>query len=259
MAKFNIFIKYRLKDMSYQNFQTYNGSLYGTPEYKGIEYDWEVPDNMVVASPGGVSTTHHHYTKGMYGEGASHWDIYGGEALRYPYGEHGGIYSVGHNAPQKMHEYAMQPFDVMYTQNQSTGHIDNFTPMDMSTGTTELDKIFGGSPTPKPTPKSKKSPTVEFISPPDTNDVSESKEIRHLKNIIKFPNPWFIFFVILIAYIALSMWANAGQSFLFDKFHGGVKPGYKWLTLYAILFTLLTFLITQIFGIPLINIELDEF
>lgn len=232
--------------MSYQNFQTYNGSLYGTPQYKGIEYDWEVPDNTVVASPGGVSTTHHHYTKGVYGDGSSHWDVYGGEAQRYPYAEHGGIYSVGHNAPQKMHEYSMKPFDVMYTENQSTGHIDNFTPLD--------DLLV--------TPDKKKSPTVEFISPPDTDEVTKidnPKEIKKLQNILRIPNPWFVFFVILVAYFALIMWTNAGQAFLFDKFHGGIKPGYKWLFLYAIIFTLLTFFITRFFGIPLINIELDEF
>ena len=216
---------------SYQNFQTYNGSLYGEPQYKGIEYDFEVPDNLVVASPGGVSTTHHHYTKGMYGDGASHWDVYGGEAQRYPYAEHGGLYTVGHNAPQKMHEYSMKPFDVMYTENQSTAQIDNFTPI-----------------------KEEKTTPIEFI---DSSPEKDS-ELHGVKSVIKVPNPWFVFFVILLAYMAISFWASAGESFIYTKFHKGTKPGYMWLAIYAAVFTVLMFVVTNLFGIPLMSIELDQ-
>lgn len=216
--------------MAYQNFQTYNGSLYGTPQYKGIEYDWEVPDNLVVSSPGGVSTTHHHYTKGMYGNGASSWDVYGGEAKRYPYAEHGGLYNVGNNAPEKMHEYSMKPFDMMYTQNQSSAQIDNFTNLDKTT-------------------------PIEYISPPDTND---SKELTPLTQTVKVPNPWFVFVVVLFAYMAISFWGGAGQSFLYTKFNKGIEPGYIWLGIYAIIFTGLTFFLTNIVGIPLISLELGQ-
>ena len=65
--------------INYQTLSKYSGSLYGRPEYDGIEYDWEVPDNLVVGSPGGVSSIHHHYTKGFNGRGNTSSDIYAGQ------------------------------------------------------------------------------------------------------------------------------------------------------------------------------------
>jgi hypothetical protein len=222
--------------MSYQNFQAYNGSMYGSPQYRGIEFDWEVPDNMVVASPGGVSTTQHHYTKGVYGEGASHWDIYGGEGQRYPYAEHGGLYTVGHNAPQKQHEYAQTPPDMMYTQNQSSAHIDNFTPV----------KLGGDG----------KSP-IEFISPPDSSATTPLTPLQPAASI-KVPNPWFIFIVILFVYLALDFWTSAGESFIFTRFHDGKTPNWKWLAFYGVVFTLIVFLLTSTIGIPLVTLEMGQ-
>jgi hypothetical protein len=50
-----------MSSRNYQELHRYKGSLYGRPEYNGIEYDFEVPDNLVTASPkcnnrdGGIS------------------------------------------------------------------------------------------------------------------------------------------------------------------------------------------------------------
>ena len=48
----------------HQNLGRYDGSLYGEIDNRGMEYSTQVPDNMVIGSPGGVSSTHHHYTRG---------------------------------------------------------------------------------------------------------------------------------------------------------------------------------------------------
>jgi hypothetical protein len=227
---------------SYREINNYKGGLVGTPEFSGIEYDWEVPDNIVVSSPGGVSTTQHHYTKGFYGDGASSWDVYAGEGKRYPYGVHGNLYQTGFDSATELHEYAQYPPDTMYTQNQSTAHIDNFGP------------VAGMSPT-----KSGITP-VEFIPPPDSAEVKKdlSSDFKKLQNVIKVPNPWFLFIVVLLIYISLDFWVNAGESFIFQKFHGGKTPNYKWLIFYAVLFTFLVFLFTNIVGVPLISLEMNE-
>jgi len=91
----------------HQRLGTYEGSLYGTPRYEpeGIGYDFEVPDNLVVASPGGVSSVHHHWTKGFYGRGNTSSDIYGGQGQRYIAGNYGSLYQSGQSAAQDMGMY----------------------------------------------------------------------------------------------------------------------------------------------------------
>jgi hypothetical protein len=101
----------------YQTLSNYSGSLYGHPQYNGIEYDWEVPDNLVVGSPGGVSTIHHHYTKGFDGRGNTSSDIYAGQADRYISGIYGNLYQTGQEAGQNMGYYPAAP-DYQYWQNQ---------------------------------------------------------------------------------------------------------------------------------------------
>lgn len=103
---------------NYQNLKTYNGSLYGEPpEYRGIEYDWEVPDNMVVASPGGVSSVQHHWTKGFYGRGVMSSDWYAGQGDRYISAEYGNLYQSGHSSSQDQGYYTAAQ-DYQYWQNQ---------------------------------------------------------------------------------------------------------------------------------------------
>ena len=60
--------------------------VYGSPDYDGLEYDYEIPNEMIVASPGGASDIHHHWTKGFYGEGGSSWDVFGNEPPALVYG-----------------------------------------------------------------------------------------------------------------------------------------------------------------------------
>ena len=96
--------------------QNDNSTLYGQPEYRGIEYDWEVPNNLVVGSPGAVSTIHHHYTHGFYGRGNTSSDLYAGQGERYNSGIYGNLYQTGQESSQQY--YANPPPDYQYWQNE---------------------------------------------------------------------------------------------------------------------------------------------
>ena len=83
---------------------------FGTP-------DREVPANAVIASPGGVSSTHHHYTGGLYGVGIVNTNMYAMSNPRYPFGIYGGLYQVGHSEINKTGMYPPAS-DVQYWNNQ---------------------------------------------------------------------------------------------------------------------------------------------
>jgi hypothetical protein len=110
----------------YQKLEQYRGSLYGAPTYKGLEYDWEVPDNMTVESPGGASSIHHHWTKGFYGRGNTSSDIFAGQGDRYIDGIYGNLYQTGQTAPQEIGMYPRAP-DVKYWRNTMTPHTEQTT------------------------------------------------------------------------------------------------------------------------------------
>lgn len=227
--------------MSYQRLDGYSGSLTGTPHFSGMEFDFEVPDNILVSSPGGVSATHHHFPGSMYSQNASSWDIYAGEEKRYPYGEHGNVYGVGHTAAQHLNEYALPVLDPMYTQNQSSYHVENFQGMSSSKG-----GAIGQTPV-----------DIEFLAPPDTEEVTKDlkSDFKKLSHAISFPNPWVLLLLFVVAYIAMDFWVNAGEALLFDKFHGGKTPQWYWLAFYAAVFTFLIFLITSSLEVPLMALE----
>ena len=101
----------------YQTLDKFSGNLYGEPRYEGLEYDFEVPDNLVVGSPGGVDTIHHHWTKGFNGRGNASSDIYAGQGERYNAGVFGNLYNTGQEAGQSMGYYPAAP-DYQFWQNQ---------------------------------------------------------------------------------------------------------------------------------------------
>lgn len=111
----------------YQTFENYKGSLFsppsrfvGLPEYDGIEYDKNVNNGNIVASPGGVASIYHHASRGFYGLGpsATSNDKYGGDGYRHLYGEFGNLYNVGDSASTYMGIYPPKP-DQSFTKNQS--------------------------------------------------------------------------------------------------------------------------------------------
>ena len=95
--------------------ENYKSTLYGTPEWRGIEYDWEAPGNGVVGSPGGISTIHHHPTHGFNGRGNMSYDIYGGQGERYNSGVYGNLYQSGQESSQVY--FGNPPPDYQYWQN----------------------------------------------------------------------------------------------------------------------------------------------
>lgn len=249
---------------SYQGLNKYKGSLYGEPFYNGIEFDFEVPDNLVVSSPGGLSTTQHHYTKGFYGEGASSWDIYGGEGQRYPYAEHGNLYAVGHNAPQQQHEYSQYPPDMMYPQQGfAREENDLFPPGPFQVGSAETlvptlsrRRDFENFTPVNLGSKKKSKKSVEFITPPDSSETTEVPgSFKSLHQVVTFPNPLYLFIVIILLYMALDFWVRAGEGFVMEKFHRGNKPTWKALIIYGLVLTAVVILITSLIGLPFVKLE----
>ena len=72
--------------------------LVGQPLYDGIEYDPEVPNHVVIASPGGVSGIQHHWTHGMYSPSSNYHDIWGASQDPYIDGVYGNMYQPGNSA-----------------------------------------------------------------------------------------------------------------------------------------------------------------
>lgn len=103
--------------LRYQTLSGYKGQLYGQPKYNGLEYDWEVPDSTVIASPGGVSTVHHHPSKGFNGRGNSSSDVYAGQGQRYISGSYGNLYQPGQQASDDQGMFSKPP-DYQFWQNQ---------------------------------------------------------------------------------------------------------------------------------------------
>jgi hypothetical protein len=223
--------------MTYQHIQKYKGSLYGNLNYSGIEYDYEVPDNVVIASPGGVSAIQHHYTKGMYSDAVSTTDIHPGNprADAYPYGEYGNVYQMGQGATRLAGDFL--PGDDLrpgnsFTENQSEVRRENFGPVD---GSNSVQLI--------PPPD---SPTTTTIPPaPD----APSKKIQNLENTMK------IAALIATGYIGINFLQKAGEDFISNKFFGDRALKWKDYLIMAGIFIGLLVGLAYLFNIPLVSLE----
>jgi hypothetical protein len=213
---------------NYQSLQKYKGSLYGSLEYGGMEYDFEVPDNQVISSPGGLSAVHHHPSKGLYSKESSSFDIYGGEPIAYPYGEFENLYQTGQAAPYYMEDF-QQPIIPNYTKNPSLYRKDNF------------------------------APSIELIPLPDTPVVStpepKKESFTPLGDVVKVKNPWAIFILLLILWLAIAYWTYAIEGFVTTHFHGGKTLNWKWLAFYAVLFTITLAIAAHFSGVAISDIE----
>lgn len=251
---------------NYQNLKTYNGSLYGEPRFQGLEYDWEVPDNQVVASPGGVSAVHHHWTKGFYGRGNTSGDWYAGQGDRYISGDYGNMYQSGQTATQDQGYYTAAP-DYQYWQNQPPPQYslggEQYTPA--------LTNIRGGIYTFDSPPKSLKltkpeiPPTLygdgggvenfdgdfELLDPSDekksppvketnvNNDVTSEKDNNILKSFGTIV-------LLILIFISFYFWARATESFVTHYVHKGVTPTWQYYLLYAVSFLVIALFIISI-------------
>jgi hypothetical protein len=101
-------------------------NLSGQPMYDGLEYDWEVPNNGLIGSPGGTAATFSHYTKGFYGTPSARSDIFAGQGLRYPYGERGNIYE---GSPSAYPQNEVQPDQIFMPNNSTPPIIESYKPL----------------------------------------------------------------------------------------------------------------------------------
>ena len=149
---------------------SYNEQVTGIPRYDGIEYDYEVSGGNVVSSPGGVSSTQHHWTKGFYGSGGVTPDIYGGQGNRYPYGPLGNIYTRGYDAATEMGNYQRPP-DFMPSVND-TQPVDD---VDWKRENYEPTPSVGSITETTPIPENFTTDDVAPPPPPKSGDSSKHK------------------------------------------------------------------------------------
>lgn len=239
----------------YQHLQKYKGSLYGNLNYSGIEYDYEVPDNIVIASPGGVSAIQHHYTKGIYSDASSNQDIHAGNANAdaYPYGEYGNVYQVGQSSTRYMGDF-VEPADLNgvtgYTQNQGSPQKEYFKYMDKPLHDPKSSTTPGGPPDMELiSPDIPSSPRgMENTTPVTLSDDSETKTIS-MTGVVKI----IAFFT--VGYMAVNFWVKGGEDFINTRFYGGATMDWKQYMLVALIFTTLLLVCAYIFGIPLVTLE----
>lgn len=246
----------------YQHLQKYKGSLYGNLNYSGIEYDYEVPDNIVVASPGGVSGIHHHYTKGIYSDASSTTDIHAGNgnADAYPYGEYGNMYQVGQSATRYMGDF-VQPADLNgvtgYTQNQGEPRKEYFKHMDprdprspagavMELISPETSISSGGVRESSRSSKGKENVTP--IPGADDNETTEYKTISFI-SVLKMLG------IFVVGYMAVNFWVKGGEDYINTRFYNGEAMDWRQSLTVAVVFTLLLLACAYVFGIPLVTLE----
>lgn len=268
--------------VNYQQLERYKGSLYGALQQNGIEYDWETPDNQVIGSPGGVSGIHHHYTKGMYSPSSSYSDIYGGESPAYVYGEHGNLYQTGQSSAYQAGVF-QQPRDPMFTQNEGTLRRDNFIPdselsgsASGATGNMEMipppDSTAITNPaTGEMIPQQNVHDTIrsvtnrvkdimgagKILNDDDREEIKQAVQaVGHkMKNVVVLPNPWTIFFLLFVLWMAMAFLMYASEGLITTKLHGGVPLNWKWYLFYAVIFTVILLVLTSFVDISILRLE----
>lgn len=74
---------------------------------------------------------------------------------------------------------------------------------------------------------------------------AEQRSAESLKHSVTLQNPWGLLFAFVLIYVAVEFWVLAATNFLYSRFHNGKMPSWKWLTLYAVLFTAIVVFITK--------------
>jgi hypothetical protein len=228
------------------------GGIPQGPQTTGLEYDSSVPDGIVIGSPGGTSSTYHHYTKGMYGTGAVSNDIYGGDAPRYLYGEYGNMYEMGDSAAYKMGAYMQsdnRDLDPTYWKNQYPQSVTSYEKSKNKTYSSQYSPEYDGIE------------NFELIDTPD--DIQEpftaENKTYHASvhglnlELSKPRSPILTFAVFLVVYITLSLWAMFIMKFLSEKFNNGKDLNGWKLFICAGVFTLIMIIVLWIFDIPLVR------
>lgn len=262
---------------SHQRLSDYKGSMYGEPRYSGLEYDWEIPDNMVDTSPGGADTTHHHWTKGFYGEGASSGDVYAGQGNRYIAAEYGNLYQVGDTAAQHMGYYTQAP-DTKFEDRLTSGNpAFRDSPKyerpiqdpvqrlqaegiltrkgqkkadsngDMSREGFELIDVPSDS---RSTPQVAPNPSVTTSTDSLTSGSGTSKSYK-----LRLANPLVAFIIAIFIFIILNLFGYTAETFVKEYLHNGKDPSWKTLLYYTILMIAILVIVLWLLGIPLVKVD----
>ncbi len=216
--------------MDYQVLDSPDSPVYGTPDYDGLEYDYEVPNQMVVESPGGTSDIHHHWTKGFYGVGGSSWDVFGNEPPATVYGNTGSLYATGPTATQTWAPTA--PGAGTYYGSPPAGMSPEFlgkqsAPNPPSKPFEDTDNIEDLQPV-KPTPTREKY--VPAAGETKVNVDSTSSPLQLTTNTI---------ILILLTVVVAFFWAHLGLSFLQHRYSGELSL--EILGMYTLVLTLIFF------------------
>ena len=268
---------------NYQNISDYRGSLYGEIRHEGIEYDWQVPDDLVMASPGGVAATEHHWTKGFNGRGNTSGDWYAGQGERYVAGVYGNLYETGQEAGQHMGYYGAAP-DYQFWMNQepqqysySQSRSDQWAPMQAWNDRKNEQSLvpytrehYGGEVT--------GDNSFEMIERPgeggneddadgvqyDERVVVSRRAAKSLPPLEDLPSiavktttvsPWLLLLFFLMAFIAFEFWAETGHAFIKERFHEGRPLTWKHLALYSLIITVIFVIVIWLAGVPITTFE----
>ena len=212
------------------------------PSSSGIQYDPRIPDDVVVSSPGGVDSNHHHWTKGFYGSGGASNDIYGFDPPRYPSGEYGNLY---HKGPMAAQVYYPKDADGPYRRLWD-GKSPDVPSNQISAAESEYSLVM-----PDPT-----------FTPPKLNSVQGGNggvepglliegfdgSTKTKKSKYSFENAALVFAIIVLAGIAASFWIQSGTTYLREKFHKGKEMSSKELAVYAVAVTAILIIIFWLTG-----------
>lgn len=210
------------------------------PTNGGQEYDYRVPDNFLVGSPGGTADIFHHWTHGFYGDGAVSTDKFGGSSPNHLYGAYGAMYPpAGNITGQRMGYYnptnqisATSPY-VGYWQNEQSPE----PPEDDFKNVTLTDNFE----------------LIEGIDGSDAEDVV--KCVQKNKQSWFLNSPLGIFILLIFVFIVFGMWGEAFSLFLRNKLHSGKEITYGRMTVYAIIATVVFLFAIYFFDVPITTFE----
>lgn len=225
------------------------------PAFTGIEYDPRIPNNMVVASPGGVSTIYNHYTHGMYGNGDLTKDVYGWQGMRNITGPYNNMYSMGLDASSNTGTKGNLMYPPSIDTNFRPPYMSQAESLNVNNNNQNIDLAEIGQTIISQGTQDNFKEGFEMIDEKDS--IQEEKE--HVKEIVSSIrvkiNPIVLFVLLVVGSIVFGLWYDSINLFIKERFHGGTDLTLKQITLWALIFSALFVLLMHLFGVTLINIE----
>ena len=73
---------------------------------------------------------------------------------------------------------------------------------------------------------------------------------------VRLVSPLLLFFLFALVYVALNFWVRAGNDVISDYFHDGGEISTQWLIFYACFFTIVVFAVSSFIDIPILSVEM---